>query len=431
MMVAVLVVGLAALLLIGVPIALALGMSAAAALVVSGLPFQASILSMRSQFGLQNFVLLGIPLFILAAKLMNRAGITHRIFRFANTLVGFLPGGLAQSNVVASLIFSGMSGAAVVDASGLGQIELDAMTKAGYPKRFSVAVTAASSIIGPIFPPSVPMIVFSFISGVSVGRLFLGGVVPGLLMTIALMVMVSWMARRSNYPREPFPGLATAAKHLADALLPLMMPVILLGGIWTGMFTPTESAAMAVAYALLIGIFVLRELGPRELVAVFIDAARETAVIGFVIAMSSLFGWVLMRSGFTAQIAAMLLSITNDPLIMLLLINALLLVVGSVLDSTVALLILTPILLPVVSLVGVDPVHFGVMMVLNLMIGLMTPPFGMILFVLGHVAEMPFEDVVKATLPFLVPLIVVLMLITYFPALVVALPDALMGAAAP
>jgi tripartite ATP-independent transporter DctM subunit len=429
MMVAVLTLGLAVFLLLGVPVAFALGMSAVASLLASGLPFQASILSMRTQFGLQNFVLLGIPLFILAAKLMNTAGITQKIFRFADTLVGFLPGGLGQANVVASLIFSGMSGAAVVDATGLGQIEMAAMKRAGYPERFSIAVTAASSIIGPIFPPSVPMIVFSFVSGVSVGRLFLGGVVPGLLMTVALMIMVGWYARRGNFPREPFPGWARAAKHFVDAFLPLMTPVILLGGIWTGVFTPTEAAAVAVAYALVIGVFALRELGPRQLVGVFVEAARETAIIGFVIATSSLFGWVLVRSGMTSQIGDMLMAVTTDPLMLLFMINVLLLIVGCFLDSTVALLILTPILLPVTTKLGIDPVHFGVVMVLNLMIGLMTPPFGMILFVLQHISGLSFDDVVKATLPFLVPLVVVLLLITIFPSLVTALPDALMGAA--
>jgi tripartite ATP-independent transporter DctM subunit len=429
MMVAVLTLSLAVLLLVGVPVAFALGLSAFASLLASNMPFSPSILSMRSQFGLQNFVLLGIPLFILAAKLMNTAGITHKIFRFADTLVGFLPGGLAQANVVASLIFSGMSGAAVVDATGLGQIEMAAMKKAGYPKKFSIAVTAASSIIGPIFPPSVPMIVFSFVSGVSVGRLFLGGVVPGLLMTVALMIMVGWMSRRENYPRQAFPGWVTAAKHFVDAFLPLMTPVILLGGIWSGVFTPTEAAAVAVFYALLIGIFALRELGPRELLQVFIESARETAVIGFVIATSSLFGWVLVRSGMTGQIAEILLSITTNPLVMLFIINVLLLIVGCFLDSTVALLILTPILLPVTVKLGIDPVHFGVVMVLNLMIGLMTPPFGMILFVMQHISGLSFDEVVRATAPFLVPLVVVLLLITVFPPLVTALPDALMGAA--
>jgi tripartite ATP-independent transporter DctM subunit len=429
MMVAVLTIGLFVFLLVGVPVALALGMSAAASLLVSGLPFQPTILSMRAQFGLQNFVLLGIPLFILAAKLMNTAGITQKIFRFADTLVGSMPGGLAQANVVASLIFSGMSGAAVVDASGLGQIELKAMREKGYPERFSIAVTAASSIVGPIFPPSVPMIVFSFVSGVSVGRLFLGGVVPGLLMTAAIMLMVAWYARRGNYPREAFPGWAVALKHLLDAFLPLMTPVILLGGIWGGVFTPTEAAAAAVAYALVIGVFALRELGPRELVQVFVETAKETAVIGFVIATSSLFGWVLMRSGLTLQIGEWLMSITTNPLGMLLIMNVLLLAVGCFLDSTVALLILTPILLPVAMKLGIDPVHFGVLMVLNLMIGLMTPPFGMILFVMQHISELSYDEVVRATVPFLVPLVAVLLLITVFPSVVTALPDALMGAA--
>jgi len=429
MMVAVLTVGLFVFLLIGVPVALALGMSAAAALFWSGMPFHPTILSMRAQFGLQNFVLLGIPLFILAAKLMNTAGITQKIFRFADTLVGSLPGGLAQANVVASLIFSGMSGAAVVDASGLGQVELKAMKKAGYPDRFSVAVTASSSIVGPIFPPSVPMIVFSFVSGVSVGRLFLGGVVPGLLMTVALMAMVAWYARRRNYPRQPFPGWAIAAKHFVDAFLPLMTPVVLLGGIWSGIFTPTEAAAVAVAYALVIGVIALREVGPRELMQVFVEAARETAVIGFVIATASLFGWVLMRSGLTLQIGEWLMAITTDPLGMLFIINLMLLAVGCFLDTTVALLILTPILLPVAVKLGIDPVHFGVLMVLNLMIGLITPPFGMILFVMQHLSELSYEEVVQATAPFLVPLFAVLLAITLFPWLVTALPDALMGAA--
>lgn len=429
MMVAMLTLGLFLFLLVGVPVALALGMSAAAALLSSGMPFHPTILSMRAQFGLQNFVLLGIPLFILAAKLMNTAGITHKIFRFADTIVGFMPGGLAQANVVASLIFSGMSGAAVVDASGLGQVELKAMRSAGYDERFSVAVTTASSIIGPIFPPSIPMIVYSFVSGVSVGRLFLGGVVPGLLMTLALMVMVGWFARRRNYPRQPFPTWVMAARHFVDAFLPLMTPVVLLGGIWGGIFTPTEAAAVAVVYALLIGIFALHELGPRQLLQAFVETARETAIIGFVIAMSSLFGWVLMRSGLTLQIGEWLMMITTNPLGMLLIINLLLIAVGCFLDSTVALLILTPILLPVAVNLGIDPVHFGVVMVLNLMIGLMTPPFGMILFVMQHLAEMPFEEVVKATAPFLVPLLAVLLAITVFPSLVTALPDALMGAA--
>lgn len=421
--------GMVALLLIGLPVALALGLSSLGALLIGGAAFQPSILSTKMQFGLQNFVLVGIPLFILAAKLMNTAGITKKIFRFADTLVGFLPGGLGHSNVVASLIFSGMSGAAVVDAASLGQIELEAMKKAGYPRDFSVAITAGSSTIGPIFPPSIPMIVFSFASGVSVGRLFLGGVVPGLLMTIALMVFVTLYAQKVDLPREPFPTWARATKAFVDAFLPILTPVILLGCIWSGVVTPTEAAAVAVCYALLIGVFVLRELGLKALVTVFVETARESAVIGFVIAAATLFGWVLMRSGMTVQIAEALLAFSGNHSVILLLITLFLLVVGCFLDSTVAILIFAPIFLPVITAIGIDPVHFGVVMVLTLMLGLLTPPFGMVLFVMVQISGMKFEEVVKATMPILIPLFVVLVLIILFPSLVTGLPDLLMGLA--
>lgn len=421
--------GLLALLLLGLPVALGLGLSALGALLFGDAVFVPSILSTKMQFGLQNFVLIGIPLFILAAKLMNTAGITEKIFRFADTLVGFLPGGLGHSNVVASLIFSGMSGSAVVDAASLGQIELDAMKKAGYPRNFSVAITAGSSTIGPIFPPSIPMLVFSFASGVSVGRLFLGGVVPGLLMTIALMVMVTVYALKVNLPREPFPTWARATKTAVDAFLPMLTPVILLVCIWSGVVTPTEAAAVAVCYALLISVFALRELSFKALVTVFVETARESAVIGFIIAAASLFGWVLMRSGMTLQIADALLALSTNPLIILLIINLFLLVIGCFLDSTVAILIFAPIFLPVTTAVGIDPVHFGVVMVLNLMLGLLTPPFGMVLFVMAQISGMKFEEVVKATLPVLIPLFVVLVLITIFPSLVTGLPNLIMGVA--
>jgi tripartite ATP-independent transporter DctM subunit len=424
-----LVLGLVALLLMGLPVAMALGLSALGALLVGDGAFQPSILSTKMQFGLQNFILVGIPLFILAAKLMNTAGITTKIFRFAGTVVGFLPGGLGHSNVVASLIFSGMSGAAVVDAASLGQIELSAMKKAGYPARFSVAITAGSSIVGPIFPPSIPMLIFSFASGVSVGRLFLGGVIPGLLLTVALMAMITFYARKVALPREQFPTWAGVAKALADAFLPMLTPVILLACIWSGVVTPTEAAAVAVCYALLIGVFALRELSPKALLAVFAETARESAVIGFVIAAASLFGWVLMRSGITLQIAEGLLAFSDSYLVILLLINVFLLVIGCFLDPTVSILIFAPILLPVVTAVGIDPVHFGVLMVLNLMIGLITPPFGMVLFVMAQLSGLKFEEVAQATLPVLVPLLIVLVMITLLPGLVTWLPDLLMGAA--
>ena len=422
-----LTLGLVIFLLLGMPVALALGLSSIAALISGGMVFQASIIAQKMQFGLQNFILLAIPLFILAAKLMNTAGITQKIFGFADTLVGFLPGGLAHANVVASLIFAGMSGAAVVDAAGLGQIELDAMEKGGYPKGFAVAVTSASSTIGPIFPPSLPMVVFSFVSGVSVGRLFLGGVVPGILMTAILMIMVAVYSKKNKYPRQPFPTWKIAARSFLDALLPLFTPIILLGGIWLGFVTPTEAAAVAVCYALLIGVVVLRELTWKDLVTAFYETAKETALIGFVVAASTLYGWVLMRSGMTIRVAEWLVALSDTPLVILLVINVFLLIIGCFLDSTVAILILGPILLPVIQHLGIDPVHFGVIMVLNLMIGLLTPPFGIVLFVMAQVSGLKFEAVVRATLPFLIPLFVVLILIVLFPGLVTALPDMVMG----
>jgi len=428
MMILVLTLGLIVFMLIGLPVAMTLALSALGALLAGdGMVFQFSVLSQKMQFGLQNFLLISIPLFILTAKLMNTAGITERIFRFANTLVGFLPGGLAQANIVASLIFAGMSGAAVVDASGLGQIELDAMTKNGYPKKLSVAVTAASSTIGPIFPPSIPMVVFSFVSGVSVGRLFLGGVVPGVLMAISLMTMVVFYAKKYNLPRRQFPTFAIAFRSFVESFLPLLTPLILLGGIWLGVFTPTEAAAVAACYALIIGVFVLRVLSLKDIVRVSIETARDTAKIGFLIAGASLYGWVLMRSGMTIKFAEWLTSISQSSFYILLIINAFLLVVGCFLDSTVAILILGPLLVPVIENLGIDPVHFGVIMVLNLMIGLLTPPFGIVLFVMKEVSGLKFEEVVKSTLPFLIPLFVVLILIVIFPGLVTALPNFLMG----
>lgn len=425
-MILVLTLGLVVLLLMGLPVAGALGLSALTAALIGGAPFSATILAQKMQFSLQNFVLLAIPLFIFAAKLMNTAGISMRIFRFADTLVGFLPGGLAHANIVGSLIFSGMSGAAVVDAAGLGQIEIDAMTRSGYSKKFSSACTAASAIIGPIFPPSIPMVVFSFVSGVSVGRLFLGGVVPGLLMTLALMVWVAYEAKKRGYPRQPFPTWAAARRSFAEAIVPLLAPIILLGGIWGGIFTPTEAAAVAALYALTVGVFVMRELSARDIWRVLVETARETAIIGFLVAASAFYGWVLMRTGLTLKLAEGLIGLSKDPLVILLVINLFLLVVGCFIDSTVAILILGPLFMPVIGTVGIDPVHFGVMMVLNLMIGLLTPPFGIILFVMAQITGLSFEEIVKATLPTLVPLFVVLIFITLCPALVTWLPTLVM-----
>jgi tripartite ATP-independent transporter DctM subunit len=420
--------GLIGMFFLGIPIAMSLGLSALLAFFIEqGSRMNVPMITQRMQYGINNFVLLAVPLFILSARLMNTAGITTRLFNFATTMVGFLPGGLGHANCIASLIFAGMSGAAVADAAGLGQVELKAMNDAGYDRDFSVAITGASSTIGPIFPPSIPFVIFGLVAGVSVGRLFLGGVVPGVLMTFALMAMVWVYAKKRNYPRTPFPTFRQFVKSFIDALLPLMTPTILLGGIWTGWFTPTEAAAVAVAYALILGTLIYRELTWKDTLQVFIDSAKDTAALGFIVSAASFYGWLLMRTGAPAAMVDALLGISRNPLVLLLIMNLILLVVGCFFETIVAILILGPILMQVITKVGIDPVHFGLVMVLNLMIGLLTPPFGVVLFVMVHVGGISFERVVRATAPFIIPLIVVLALITVFPPLVTWVPNTVMG----
>jgi len=420
--------GMIILFVLGIPVGYSLGIAGMLAYLNElGSRVNIPMLSQRMQYGVNNFLLLAIPLFILAAKLMNTAGITTRLFNFARCLVGFLPGGLGHANTVASLIFAGMSGAAVADAAGLGQVELKAMKDEGYDSEFSVAITAASSTIGPIFPPSIPMVIYALVAEESVGKLFLGGVVPGLVMTVALMLMVAYYAHQRGYPRTPFPGLREILYVASKAVLPIFTPIILLGGIWSGVFTPTEAASVAVAYALVLGVIVYKELHPRDLGKIFMETAKETAAIGIIICAANFFGWLLLRTGLTNKVATGITQLTTDPMIFLLLVNVFLLVVGCFMETVVAILIVTPMLMPVVLKLGIDPLHFGLVLVLNLMIGLLTPPFGVVLFVMAGISDLPFERVVRATLPFLIPLLAVLALITFFPPLVTWLPKLVMG----
>jgi tripartite ATP-independent transporter DctM subunit len=420
--------GMIILFILGIPVGYSLGIAGMLAYLNElGSRVNIPMLSQRMQYGVNNFLLLAIPLFILAAKLMNTAGITTRLFNFARLLVGFLPGGLGHANTVASLIFAGMSGAAVADAAGLGQVELKAMKDEGYDTEFSVAITAASSTIGPIFPPSIPMVIYALVAEESVGKLFLGGVVPGLVMTVALMLMVAYYAHQRGYPRTPFPGLRAILSVASKAVLPILTPIILLGGIWSGMFTPTEAAAVAVAYALVLGVIVYQEIHPRDLGKIFMETAKETAAIGIIICAANFFGWLLLRTGLTNKVATGITQLTTDPIVFLLLVNLFLLVVGCFMETVVAILIVTPMLMPVVLKLGIDPLHFGLLLVLNLMIGLLTPPFGVVLFVMAGISDVPFERVVRATLPFLIPLLAVLALITFVPPLVTWLPKLVMG----
>lgn len=408
-------------LVLGVPVAIALGSSSLLYILLSGEAPDVVVLH-RMVNGVDSFPLLAIPFFILADNLMNTAGITNRIFDFAKTVVGWMHGGLGHVNVGASVIFAGMSGAAVADAGGLGTIEIKAMRDAGYDEDFSVGVTAASSTIGPIIPPSLPMVIYGVMASASVGQLFAAGFIPGLLMAVSLMLMVAWFARRRAYPRDAAFSLTRLGRSFVRAILPLMTPAIIVGGILSGVFTPTEAAIAAVFYALMLGVFVYRTLDWQRLLRVSMDTIETTAIILLIVASASIFAWILTSNRVAEEFARILLGFTDNRVVILLLITLLVLIAGCFMETIAAITILVPVLLPVVTMIGIDPVHFGVVMVLNLMIGLLTPPVGMVLYVLSRVSNVPFERCVAATAPFLIPLIVVLLLITFVPAITMWVP---------
>lgn len=408
-------------LVMGVPVAVALcGSSLIYILLADRVPDVVVLHRMIN--GVDSFPLLAIPFFILAGNLMNSAGITNRIFDFAKSCVGWMRGGLGHVNIGASVIFAGMSGAAVADAGGLGTIEIKAMRDAGYDDEFAVGVTAASSTIGPIIPPSLPIVIYGVMANASVGQLFAAGFIPGLMMAAALMIMVAWYSHKRGYPR----GARFSLGHLGGSFLrafpSLMTPTIIIGGILFGLFTPTEAAIAAVFYALFLGMLVYRTLGWRRIIRVTMDTIETTAIILLIVAGASIFAWILTSTRVTEQFADLVLHITENPILILLMINVILIVVGCFMETIAAITILVPVLLPVIEKLGIDPVHFGVVMVLNLMIGLLTPPVGMVLYVLSRVSGVSFERCVAATAPFLVPLVTVLLLVTFVPQLSLWLP---------
>jgi len=409
----------------GMPLFLTMGSSCLVYLMANG----EILLSIpqRLTASANSFPLLAAPFFMLTGMAMNTAGITKRIYDFAECLAGRFRGGLAHVNVIGSVIFAGMSGSAVADAAGLGTIEIKAMTDEGYPRPFSAAVTAASATIGPIIPPSVPLLIYGVLADVSIGRLFAGGFIPGFLMAGALMVMIRWMAHRRGFGAHPAPTFREFVTKTRKSFLSLMTPVILFGGMMVGVFTPTEAAFIAASYALVLGVFVYREISWRDLPRLFLDTVETNAVVLMLVMTASLMGWVLARAQVPQQLGTFILGTTRNPLIILLMINIFLLIVGCFMEALAAMIILVPVFMPIIQSVGIDPVHFGLVMTLNLMIGTITPPVGIVLFVVSRVANLPFEVVTKATAPFLIPLIAVLMLITVFPPLVLWLPNLIFG----
>jgi TRAP-type C4-dicarboxylate transport system permease large subunit len=448
----------------GIPVAMAMAGASLVYVIATG-DIPDYVIIHRMVNGLDSFPLLAVPFFILAGNLMNSAGITNRIYNFALALVGWMRGGLGHVNVVGSVIFAGMSGTAIADAAGLGTIEIKAMTDHGYSKEFSVGVTAASATLGPIIPPSLPFVIYALFANVSVGALFLAGILPGAVMAILMMLTVAYFAHKNKWGADvPFqwrrvgkalgeaflvaawPAAIWAAVEMgtdpratvavglvsllaADwrfkfaAVLPIMTPVLLIGGMTTGVFTATEGAIAACVWALFLGLVWYRTLSGKMLIKASMDTIETTAAVLFIVAAASIFGWMLTVTRTTEMIATWVLSVTSTPAGFLLLANLLMLFVGCFLEPTAAITILVPILLPIVHKLGIDPVHFGLVMVLNLMIGLLHPPMGLVLFVLARVAKLSVERTTMAILPWLVPLLISLVIVTYIPSISLWLPS--------
>ena len=409
-----------------VPVSIAIGIAALIALVMADIPL--SVIPRMMVDGLDSFALLAVPFFVLAGNLMNAGGVTERIFNFARTLFSPIRGGLAQVNVGASMIFAGMSGAALADLAGLGAVEMRAMRRNGYPVGISAAVTLASCTIGPIIPPSIVLIVYGLATDTSVGRLFLGGILPGLVIGLITMAFISaWVRFKHTSWGQPEPfKLAEAWRALKGGGLALLSPVLIIGALITGVTTPTEVGALAALYALLVGL-VYRELSWRRLWQCIVESVQTTAVIMYIIAVSVVMGWLITTERIPHEAAEAITTYVQNPLVGLLVINLFLIVVGMFLETLPALLILSPILLPVVTAFGIDQVHFGIIICFNLIIGIITPPMGIGLFVAARVADTTPEVVLKATLPFFAPLLLGLLIVSVFPQLTLWLPDLVFG----
>jgi len=416
------------LILLGVPVAFSMGLSTLLAFYLNGSWHLTIILSQRMYSGSTSFLLLAIPFYILAGLLMNTAGMTNKVIKFAQILVGNITGGMGHVNVLASMIFSGMSGSSVADVGGLGQVEIEAMSAAGYDRKFGSAITAASATIGPIIPPSIPFVVYGGIAGVSVGRLFLGGVIPGVLMGLGLMVTVYFVSKKRNYPKSKYGG---TYKELISsgisALVAVGSVVIILGGIVLGIFTPTEAAVVASLYAFILGFFVFRDLKFPQIRQVIWETAQLSIRVLFIIAIASSYSWALTLMHVPQKAIALFGNLISQPIFTLLIINALLIFLGCFMETISIMLLTVPILLPICIEIGMDPVHFGVMMTLNLMIGQLTPPVGILLYTVSGVSKVPVQEIVVELKPYLITLLIVLLLITFVPVVTLYLPNLFMG----
>lgn len=421
MMIVVILICMLALFLLKVPVYISMALTGCALMAVtSGMKW--SILSQYLYTGTNSFTLLAIPLFLLAAKLMNTGGITKKLFAFCMRVVGWLPGGLGHVNVLSSVIFAGMSGTAVSDAGGLGTIEIQAMRENGFDNDFACCVTAASSTLGPIIPPSIPLVVYATVSGASVGALFMAGIIPGIIMAVIMMIVVTLFAIRRHYPRTKFPTIREFGQALKEGILPLMAPIILLVGIYGGIFTPTESAAIVVLYSLVLDTIVYKELTVKKFVYILKETVRDSLTIALIIAGATFFGYVATRAKIPQMILSSMTSVVSSKITLLLIINVFLLIIGCFLETASAITIVVPLILPLLSAYGVNLTQFGIIMVLNLMIGLLTPPFGLVLFVISKIGNISIAQFSKALIPWLIALLTALMLVTFVPQLSLWLP---------
>jgi tripartite ATP-independent transporter DctM subunit len=414
-----------ALMLLGMPIAFSLGAICFAFFWIDGSAMTS--VPQRMFAALDSFPLLAVPTFILAGEVMNSGGLTKRIVDFSRVLVGHIAGGLAHVTVLANVIVSGISGSALAEAAGVGSVMIEAMKKQGFGAGFAGALNAAASTIGPLIPPSIPLVIYAVMTSQSAGKMLLAGFAPGFLVAIALMVYAYFVSKKRGYPVSERATWSDLWRSTRSAFLALMTPVIIIWGIVGGVFTPTEAAAATVVYALVVSLLVYKDMHWRDLPGIFRRAAKTTAVVGFIIATANLVSYLLTRERVPQMLSEALLSVSNEPWVILLLINVLLLVLGCFMEGLAIMLLTVPVLLPLVTQLGVDPVHFGVIVVMNLMIGLITPPFGMALFVVAKVGDISFRELATTIWPFVVALIVVLMICTYWPWIVMVLPNTLLG----